>query len=424
MQEKSTQKVLSVSKFVELTNNYLQTLTVTVQGEVVDFHIAKDRLVFFDLKDEKSRMGCFMLKWEMTQPIENGMEIEVTGAAGLFKTSGRFHFRVSSVTLKGEGTLARALEATKKKLEKEGLFSEEFKQKIPVYPQHIALLTSPDAAAYTDVIKVLKNRWVGLTVTFVPIGVQGASSVDHIVKALQYVNEHLQTAEAIILTRGGGSLEDLTAFNAESVVRAIFASRVPVVCGVGHERDWTLADLACDVRAATPSNAAELTVPDKYAVEKSLYYMQDRLIANMEQRIITKKQRVQELSSFLLFALERHLDTIRSILRRFTGILQQYEERILYTLSTLAAYVRRVIFAKNHLIETLRTRIIHFERLFTGLNPGAVLHRGYSITFDKEGKIIKDIHTLSRGESLTTHLARGKVESMVHRLYGTKKRKN
>ena len=414
---------LTVSQFIELTGAYLATLTVAVQGEVVDFHTAKDRLVFFDLKDAKSRMTCFMLVWELSYPLEDGMEVEVTGSAGLFKASGKFHFRVASFVPKGVGALSKALEATKNKLEAEGLFAAEFKQSLPLYPAHIALITSPDAAAYTDVMRVLSNRWPGLTVTFLPTGVQGPEAAGQITAALQYANAHTH-AETIILTRGGGSLEDLSAFNAESVARAIFASRIPVVCGIGHERDWTIADLVADIRAATPSNAAELTVPDAKAVTAAIMRLADNIIGALHVSVKSNRRRVQECVRTLDLAMKNHLEDLRTHIRRFAHSSQKYTERSRSVRLHVDEVIERCFQATLHRTHSLAAYVVSAERLFRTQHPEMVLSRGYSITFDKTGKIIKDVHTLALGDVLTTRISHGAVESTIKRLYAAKKRKD
>src|SRR3989338_31502 len=267
----ATPKVYTVSEFVSYIRDFLRENVgfVLIQGEASGLHITQDRFVWFELKDKDTSVSCFMMKWELKVPLEDGMEIKVLGLPQLFQKSGRFHIRVEELELVGAGALQKAFEALKKKLEKEGLFAEARKRALPRFPEAIGLITSPDAAAYTDVLRILKNRWAGLTIKFYPVAVQGIGSVKEIVRAFDYFN-YSKNVEVIILTRGGGSLEDLQSFNSEDVARAIFSSAIPVVCGVGHERDESLSDYVADLRASTPSNAAELVVPDKREIMENI----------------------------------------------------------------------------------------------------------------------------------------------------------
>ncbi|MDO8435501.1 MAG: exodeoxyribonuclease VII large subunit, partial [bacterium] len=266
----------TVSEFVTAVSAYLEQGlgTVVVQGEVTGYRIAKDRLVYFELKDASARVLCFAIVGDFHQPIEDGMEIRVTGSAKLFKATGGFHLRVIAIELVGAGALQRAFELTKQKLERDGLFAPEHKKPLPRFPEVVGIVTSKDAAAFTDVVRILNNRWGGMHIVLAPAGVQGPGAIPEIVEALRWCNENGDVRpDVLIVTRGGGSLEDLQAFNSEDVCRAIFSSRIPVVCGVGHERDTTLAELVADVRASTPSNAAERVVPDRRDIAREVNQM-------------------------------------------------------------------------------------------------------------------------------------------------------
>lgn len=274
-------KIYSVSEFNKEVNTLLSDINCCVQGEVSNFKITQNRFVWFELKDEKSYVSCFLMAFNLRVQLEDGMMIQVIGSPGLFTKSGRFHLSVKDIKLVGEGTLKKEYELLKKKLEKEGLFAVERKRPLPRFPERIGLITSPDAAAYTDVMKILKNRWSGLEIYFYPVSVQGQSAIKDILSAFAHFNNHQYNLDAVILTRGGGSMEDLWAFNTEEVCRAVFASKVPVVSAVGHERDVTLVDFVADVRAATPSNAAELVVPHK----DDVIFQINSLIENQEKSL-------------------------------------------------------------------------------------------------------------------------------------------
>ncbi len=360
------QKIFTVSEFTHAVSDYLEQGlgVIAIQGEVVDFRVAKDKLVYFTLKDATAQVLCFMMVWDLHQPLEDGMEVKVTGTPKLFTTRGQFHVRVMEVELVGAGALQRAFQILKTKLEKEGLFAPERKRALPRFPKTIGLVTSEEAAAYTDVLRILNNRWQGLDIILHHVPVQGVGAISEIVGAINMFS--VSKPDVIIVTRGGGSLEDLQAFNSEEVARAIFASSIPVVVGVGHERDVTLADLVADVRAATPSNAAELVVPDR----RDILYQVDAMVDTMENAITGS---IRERSNTLVSALTQ-------------GVGQW--------------------------IERFRSRLEHATQLLHVLSPKAVLARGYSIT-TINGKVVRTIKNVSRGARTRTTLVDGEFESIV-----------
>ncbi|MBI4276480.1 exodeoxyribonuclease VII large subunit, partial [Candidatus Uhrbacteria bacterium] len=349
---------------------------VAIQGEVVDFRVAKEKLVYFTLKDKSSQVLCFMMVWDLHQPLEDGMEVKVTGTPKLFTTRGQFHVRVMEVELVGAGALQRAFQILKTKLEKEGLFAPERKRALPRFPQVVGLVTSEEAAAYTDVLRILSNRWQGLEIILVHVPVQGVGAIPEIVGAINWLNDtasrvqgsEYRRPDVLIVTRGGGSLEDLQAFNSEDVARAIFASQIPVVVGVGHERDVTLADFVADVRAATPSNAAELVVPDR----RDILYQVDAMVGTIEE---TMTRTVRERTATLVTALT-------------SGMTQWYER--------------------------LQRRLAEMMKLLKALSPTAVLARGYSIT-TKDGQVLRDAGGVAPGDRISTTLADGRFDSLVER---------
>jgi exodeoxyribonuclease VII large subunit len=266
-----------------------------VEGEVSNFKITQNRFVWFELKDEKSYVSCFLMVFNLRVQLEDGMKVQIIGSPGLFTKSGRFHFSVKDIKLIGEGTLKKEYELLKKKLEKEGLFAIERKRQLARFTERIGLITSPDAAAYTDVMRILKNRWAGLEIYFYPVSVQGQTAINDILSAFEHFNNHQYNLDAIILTRGGGSMEDLWAFNTEEVCRAVFGSKVPVVSAVGHERDVTLVDFVADVRAATPSNSAELVVPHK----EDVIFQINSLLERQEKSLHIFWERIDQVLSLL-----------------------------------------------------------------------------------------------------------------------------
>jgi exodeoxyribonuclease VII large subunit len=380
----SDQPIFSVSEFVQTIKTHLGRLgTVTVEGEVTGFRKNKDKLIYFELKDATSRMLCFMLTWDLDVELADGMAVRVTGAPSLFQGSGGFHLRVQKVELVGKGALQQALLQLQKKLEAEGLFSPERKRSLPVYPERIGLISSPDAAAWSDVLRILNNRWPLATVVGFPVGVQGRGAVQSIVRVLHTC--HRAKVDVVILTRGGGSLEDLQAFNSEDVARAIFKCKVPVVCGVGHERDWTIADLVADVRASTPSNAAERVAPDMVTLKES--------ISNLELGIESSwAQTLGDLD-----------DQLRHLNRDISNVIQNLNQEVKFTWE-------RLVNSWLSAIQQTKSTLEHVTHSIQTLSPLATLERGYSLTV-KEGKVIKDAKLVQSGDRLQTRLARGTIRS-------------
>lgn len=296
--------LLSVSQFVASVNQTLEYAypTIAVEGEVSSFKVNQGKYVFFDLKDADASIGCFMTVWQLRVPIEDGMKVIVTATPKLTQW-GKFSLTVRAIRPSGEGSLKKSFELLRAKLEKEGLFAEERKRPLPSIPRHVAVISSTQAAGYADFIKILDDRWGGVRVDVAHVQVQGADAPDQMIRALKYFNEQATLPEAIILIRGGGSADDLSAFNDELLVREIAASRIPTLVGVGHEVDISLADMAADVRAATPSNAAQLLVPDRQEIIRAVRYKVQSVLPKTERVIDTQIRGVAG-------SLERALDLI------------------------------------------------------------------------------------------------------------------
>lgn len=255
--------LLSVSQFTALINQTLEYAypSVEIEGEVASFKVNQGKFVFFDLKDTESTIGCFMMVYQLRQPIEDGMKVIIRARPKL-TTWGKFSLTVEQIRPSGEGSLKKSFELLKAKLEKEGLFAPERKRSLPAIPQRIGVISSTEAAGYADFIRIVNDRWGGLAIEVAHTQVQGEKAPEHLIRALEYFNEKQQLPDVVVIIRGGGSKDDLAAFNDEPLVRAVAASRVPVLTGIGHETDESLVDLVADVRAATPTNAAQLLVPD------------------------------------------------------------------------------------------------------------------------------------------------------------------
>ena len=281
---------VSVSDFIALTNQTLDYAYphIEVEGEVSGFKVNQGKFVFFDLKDSGASVSCFMMLFSLRVPIEDGMKVVVTASPKL-TAWGKFSLTVKVIRPSGEGSLKKSFEILKAKLVEEGLFAADRKRPLPAIPAHIAVISSTQAAGYADFVKILNDRWGGVKVDVAQVQVQGAAAPDQMIRALHYFNSQQQLPEVIVIIRGGGSADDLSAFNDEPLVRAIAASRVPTLVGVGHEIDESLADMAADVRAATPSNAAQIIVPDKNERIRSVRHQVSGLLPRIE-RIVTDYQ--------------------------------------------------------------------------------------------------------------------------------------
>ncbi len=359
-------KVYSVSEFVQSFNALLEATlpAVAISGEVSGLRMVQDRMIYFDLKDEKSKILCFSLKWEVPQGIADGMSVNIIGSPRLFVGSGQFHVRVKEVEFQGEGVLQKLFKELLTRLQKEGLFDEARKKPLPRYPETIGLITSEDAAAYTDVLKVLKEK-IECRVLFYPVKVQGLGSESSVVNGLEYVNKH-KPVDVLMLVRGGGSMEDLQTFNSEKVARAIASSRIPVIVGVGHERDVTIADLVADRRASTPTNAAEIVLPSKKEMGEYVK-RQIQSISESVDKLVRKKE------SFLI--------------------------HIGHVLELAFARVRTAF-------EILQTRL-------SALNPREVLKKGYTLTM-KDQKIMKSKNQIFQGDVIETRFCDGSVQSTAN----------
>ncbi len=336
--EKLDSPIFTVSDFIAITNQTLEYAypSVEIEGEVSGFKVNQGKYVFFDLKDADGTIGCFMTVWQLRQPIEDGMKIIITAVPKLTQW-GKFSLTVRALRPSGEGNLKRSFEILQAKLDKEGLFAPERKRSLPSMPQRIGVISSTGAAGYADFIRIINERWSGVRVDVAHVQVQGAAAPDQVIRALRYFNESEELPDVIVVIRGGGSADDLSAFNDELLVREIAGSRIPTLVGIGHEVDTTLAELAADVRAATPSHAAQLVVPDKVAV----------------------------------------LAAVRS--QVLGSIIEQVERSIVEYQSTIQSTLQQALEATLQQINEREHQVLSLEQLFDAVNPARVLARGYAL---------------------------------------------
>lgn len=317
---------LSVSQFVDLTNQVLEGAYPTLQvvGEVASFTVNQGKFVFFDLKDEASTVGCFMMLFNVRQPIEEGMRVVVTGTPKL-TAKGRFSITVCSVRPVGEGSLKKSFELLRAKLEREGLFDDARKRPLPTAPTHVAVISSTQAAGYADFIEVVNQRWGNINLAVAHTAVQGDGAADQIIRAIDHFNQAPEPAEVLVIVRGGGSADDLAVFNDELLVRAVAGSRLPTLVGIGHEVDTGLVDLAADVRAATPTHAAQLLVPDRESVIAAIRLKIVRACRQIEislrDEIEGNQSRLGEVASFV----EQQIDDAMRDIGHLTSMIGVYD---------------------------------------------------------------------------------------------------
>jgi exodeoxyribonuclease VII large subunit len=387
-----TPQVISVSEFLTIINETLNFAypQVVVEGEVSGFKISQGKFAFFDLKDEKSLLGCFMMARDLKMPIEDGMKIRAAGSPKVFPKSSRFSLTVRDIEMAGEGALRRAMELLKRKLTSEGLFDPIRKRPLPEFPMRIGLITSGTSAAYGDFIKILGSRWGGVQILLADVSVQGQQAPDQIVGALEYFNQLSPPVDVVVLIRGGGSLEDLSAFSTEPVARAVAASRTHIIVGVGHEQDVSLADFAADLRAATPTDAARLVVPNRVEVLARITHQLARQEAVITQTTASYQRRADH------------------ALNRLETALRHPRERVTVAESKLERGLDRIV-------ATTRSNLQHvqdLERLLRGFDPKSVLQRGYSIT-RTNGRIVRRPAEAAPGQVVMIQLAEGIIAAEV-----------
>ncbi len=312
---------VSVSEFVDLVNQTFEYTmpSIVVSGELANLRISKGRWVYFDLKDEFASVKCFATVQHLPGPLEDGMILHVRGTPRMHSLYG-FSFNVQFIQTAGEGSIRRAAELLARQLEKEGLFEPSRKRDLAYPPQRIGLITSAQSAAYADFTKILGARWGGIEIQLVDVQVQGEPAVGQICAAINKFGEQAAPPELLVMIRGGGSADDLAAWSTEQVTRAVAASRVPTLVAIGHEVDVSLAELAADRRASTPSNAAELLTPDKRVVVEDIGFAAERLYDLVSDRIADKRDDMVHYSETLDASIDEMIDDRRIALKNTAGL--------------------------------------------------------------------------------------------------------
>lgn len=412
------EKQLTVSEYLNVVNSTLGLIPQETQiiGEVVDFRVSQGKWVNFDLKDEEveAKISCFMTTFQMQSEIESGMKVQVTGYPKVYERFGKFSLNVKTILPVGEGALAKAYEMLKKKLQAEGLFDSGRKRAIPSMPSKIGLITSGEAAAYGDFMRILNNRWSGVTVVHAAVHVQGKNAVPEILEAFESFNDlpEEERPEVLVLTRGGGSLEDLHAFNDEAVARAVFQSKIPVVVGVGHERDESLADFVADVRASTPSNAAERVVPDRQDILRQVQMTTDRMESLLRQEIIRQNHQVERSLNTFRRYIESHIQDVRQAVERFQFAFDRFRISLVNTRQYIEQNEGKIRRVFDHVLQKSRSNLDHVLRLLKQFDVQVVLDRGFSI-LRKHDKIVRDAAELKAGDEVQVQLGRGQIDAKI-----------
>ncbi|MDR2600586.1 MAG: exodeoxyribonuclease VII large subunit [Oscillospiraceae bacterium] len=384
-------------------NNYIKQIfdndrtlvEVFVKGELSNYKTYPSGHHYFSMKDADGALKCVMFKgsaMKLRFKPKDGMSVVAYGRVSVYPKDGAYQLYVNDITPDGIGDLYMAYEQLKEKLLKEGLFDELYKKPLPRFPKKIAIITSPVGAAVQDIIRILGSRWALTEVIVIPVRVQGDEAPDEIAEAINYANKN-NVADLLITGRGGGSIEDLWAFNDERVARAIFASEIPVISAVGHEPDVTIADFVADVRAATPSNAAEIAVPDMLEVYGWLQSVDIRLRQALTFGLKVNRQRINELSEKRVFS--------------SSGIYVE-DKRMQVDL-----FSEKLSSLAKHKILVNRERFAALAAGLDAMSPLKVLGRGYSIAQLKNGTVIKSKNDVKNGDEITVKLQKDEIECIV-----------
>lgn len=382
--------VTEVNHLVKLLLDNEPMLTnVAVRGELSNYKMYPSGHHYFTLKDPEGALRCVMFKgsaMKLRFRPENGMKVVVTGRISVFPRDGVYQMYCNTLTPEGAGDLALAFEQLKAKLHAEGLFDPEHKKPLPAYPERIAIITSSAGAAVHDMIRILRRRYPIAKVILLPVRVQGAEAPPEIVGAIRYANRW-KVADLIITGRGGGSMEDLWAFNDERVARAIYESELPVISAVGHEPDVTIADFAADVRASTPSNAAEIAVPDQVELLRWLQGVEERMTQSQTQRIDVLRQKLDVLAG-------------KRVMTDQLAYVQDKRMELIHVQQRLGDLAGIALGQKRQQFTALAASL-------DAMSPLKVLGRGYAMAQNESGQILKSYRDVEAGERLTVTLGEG-----------------
>ncbi len=434
-------KVYTVTELTEQIQQLIEGRfeNVWVEGEISNFRCPMSGHYYMSLKDEYAQIKAVMFRGQnknLKFIPKDGLKVIAKGRINVYPPRGEYQLIVEYIEPLGIGALALAFEELKKKLAAQGLFDQSIKKPIPFLPQKVAVVTSPTGAAIRDFLKVIRRRFANLEITIVPVRVQGEGATEEIIRAIELINEKLDV-DIIVLTRGGGSIEDLWAFNKEELAFAIRRSKIPIVSAVGHEIDWTISDFAADLRAPTPSAAAEILVKEKETLIKRVSDLRERLIAGIKNRLVQNFLEINRLRKMLKDPsrmLQERLLRIDELGARCERAIRQILEKkkegissIQKTLSICSPKNRidrgrqelmfnekRMVSSIMHILNENKMRIKRLKNRLEDLSPFSVLKRGYSITIRiSDGKVITDPSDTEKGEKIRILLAKGNIIGVV-----------
>ena len=393
------QQILSITQINEYIRSKMDAdrllNSVAVLGEISNYKVYPSGHHYFTLKDEGGALKCVMFKGNAIRlrfRPENGMKVIAMGKISVFPRDGAYQLYCTAMAMDGIGDLHAAFEQLKAKLSAQGLFDPAHKQKIPQYPGSIGIITSSAGAAIHDMLRILRKRYPLTKVRLLPVRVQGAEAPGEIVSAIRYANHH-KLADLLIVGRGGGSIEDLWSFNDERVAYAIYESNIPIISAVGHEPDVTISDFVADMRAATPSNAAELAVPDREALNQTLDAMLDSMSYSLQRQLKNARRNLQTLSA--------------------SHALQSPDAYLRQRRDMLDAMTNRLVAGQSRSVALKKQRFVGLTSKLDAMSPLKVLTRGYAMTQTADGSLLKSVKSVSQGDSILVSLQDGCITAQV-----------
>ena len=418
-----TSKIFTVAELTRQIRGTLETKfgAVWVQGEISNYKLHPSGHQYFALKDQRAKIECVIWRDAMLrarQPLVDGTQVQAYGTITVFEAQGKYQLNVQIIQPRGVGLLQAKFEALKRKLQAEGLFEPERKRPLPKFPRRIGIATSPTGAAIRDMLNVLRRRAPWLQILISPVRVQGTGAAQEIAVAIRELampNENWQPLDLIVVTRGGGSMEDLWEFNEEIVARAIVDVSVPIVSAIGHEIDFTICDFVADLRAPTPSAAAELIVPDIIDLQRRLDGCTRALSRQLLNRARDAQQRLDHARETLQRCVAHKIDSYKRGLLHITRALQARNpaRELMLRRNRFADLHRRLVVSPSRVLETARHRFHHIEGILRVLGPDATLRRGYSITMNERGKIIRTIAGVRPKMKIRTRVSDGEFSSEI-----------
>ena len=419
----SSTKVLTVSELTRSIRGTLETKfgAVWVQGEISNYKAHPNGHQYFTLKDARAQIACVIWRDTMAplrEPLADGARVQILGTVSVFEARGQYQISVQIVQPFGRGALQAKFEALKRKLEAEGLFDPARKRPLPKFPKRIGIVTSPSGAAIRDILNVLRRRAPWLSILISPVRVQGAGAAQEIAVAIRELatsSENFEPVELIVVTRGGGSMEDLWEFNEEIVARTVASVTVPIVSAIGHEIDFTICDFVADLRAPTPSAAAELIVPDIVELRRQMDARVRGLSRELTNRLRDSQQRLDHAREILRRCLGHKIDNYRRGLAHALATLQARSpvRELMLRRSRFGDLQRRFTELPAHALENSRHRFQKIEGILRVLGPDATLRRGYSITRNERGELIRAVTDVRPKMKIKTRISDGEFESQT-----------